>query len=321
MTVRLEPMAEHRFPAFAEQSRRGFAAQQVAAGAMTAAEAEAYAAEQLALLLPEGPATPGHHLWTVHVDGDAAEAGHLWLRVREQSTGTEAYLFDIELRPPYRGRGLGREVMRAAEDRARRLGATGMVLNVFGHNTAAMRLYDSLGFVVSSTMMTRRVDGALPAYDGPAVTLEPMTWDEFDGYRAEAEADYAGNVAAAGLLPAEEARAKATEDFARLLPDGLATVDHFFWTARDGDRPVGLLWLHIAPRSDGLHAFGYDFSVREELRRHGYGRAMAHAAYDVCRQRGVVTVGLNVFGFNLGARTLYDQLGFEVTAQQRKKAL
>jgi GNAT superfamily N-acetyltransferase len=82
-----------------------------------------------------------------------------------------------------------------------------------------------------------------------------------------------------------------------------------------------MLWLHLEQKSDGLHAFGYDFSVRDELRRQGYGRAVMVAAEAVCRDRGVVSVGLNVFGFNEGARALYEQMGFETAAILMRKQL
>ena len=48
-------------------------------------------------------------------------------------------------------------------------------------------------------------------------------------------------------------------------------------------------------------AFGFDFEVREDLRRHGYGTSIMLAAEQVPRA-GVVRVGLSVFGNNLGRR-------------------
>jgi ribosomal protein S18 acetylase RimI-like enzyme len=61
--------------------------------------------------------------------------------------------------------------------------------------------------------------------------------------------------------------------------------------------------------------------VHEDLRRRGYGRSVIRAAEEACRRLGVASVGLSVFGFNDGARALYEQLGFTVTAQTMVKAL
>lgn len=148
-----------------------------------------------------------------------------------------------------------------------------------------------------------------------------MTDEQYRLYRQRAEVGYAQNIAASGAMPLPEAQEKAQQDYNELLPDGLGTKGHRLWTAYDGDVEVGVLWLQVEQKSDGLHAFGYDFEVRPELRRKGYGRAIMRAAEKVCRELGVVSVGLSVFGSNLGARTLYEQMGFEVTAIHMRKRL
>ena len=47
-----------------------------------------------------------------------------------------------------RGAGVGRALLRAAQDEARRRGARRITLRVLGHNTPARGLYESEGFVV-----------------------------------------------------------------------------------------------------------------------------------------------------------------------------
>ena len=179
-----------------------------------------------------------------------------------------------------------------------------MRLNVFGHNTPALRLYESLGYTVASASMTARIDELPDASPGgPRVELRPMTAQEFAVFRPHLEEDYGANIAAAGGMPEPEARRKAAADLDELLPSGPPTPGHLIWTAFDGTDPVGHLWLQLQPRSDGLHAFGFEFAVREDLRRRGYGRAVAAAAQRACRERGVRSVGLSVFGFNTGARS------------------
>lgn len=154
-----------------------------------------------------------------------------------------------------------------------------------------------------------------------SVRLAPMSADQFRAYRDVAEQTYADNIVKSGMMPKPEALQKATEDFDSLLPDGVDTTDQHFWTALDADEEVGMLWLAFTEKSDGLHAFGYDFLVTTELRRRGYGRAIMAAAEEVCRERGIVEVGLSVFGFNSGAHALYEQMGFEVTTLQMRKRI
>ncbi|MGW2643012.1 N-acetyltransferase family protein [Streptomyces sp. NPDC001348] len=51
-----------------------------------------------------------------------------------------------------RGRGVGRELVRAAVAEARRRGARRITLRVLGHNTPARKLYESEGFVVEGVL-------------------------------------------------------------------------------------------------------------------------------------------------------------------------
>ncbi len=314
-------MTHAEFADWSLRSRQGFADQQVASGLGPRREAEAYAAEEHAALLPDGLATPEQHLWTVR-EGDRP-VGQVWLRVRAQTDGREGYLFDIVLDPDARGRGLGRATMCLVEERARALGATRIRLNVFAHNVAAVRLYDRLGYAVIATVMSKRLDGAAPTpYAGGAeVTLAPMRAAQLVAFRPEQEARYAQHIADAGVMALPEAREKAAADFQRLLPAGLASPEHELWSAYDGHAEVGFVWLHLTERSDGVHAFGYALEVRKPLRRRGYGRAVLRAAEAGCRERGVRSVGLSLFGSNAAARSLYDQEGFEVNAEMRRKDL
>jgi ribosomal protein S18 acetylase RimI-like enzyme len=153
------------------------------------------------------------------------------------------------------------------------------------------------------------------------VRLEPMTDEQFRAYRDSAEDHYAKAISESGQLPWEDAVQKASEDFARMLPDGLASTDSYLRTAYDGDAEVGMLWLRIETRSDGRRAFVAFVSVREQVRRQGYGEAIMTAAEDLGRDLGATSMALNVFGHNVGARALYERIGYETTAVQMHKRL
>ncbi|MEV4637459.1 GNAT family N-acetyltransferase [Actinoplanes sp. NPDC049548] len=153
------------------------------------------------------------------------------------------------------------------------------------------------------------------------VTLTPMTEAQFAVFRATAEEGYARQIADSGATSWQDAQDKAAADYARLLPDGLATAEHHLWHAYDGETSVGVLWLHIAPKATGSEAYVYDIAVDEGLRRSGYGRAIMRAAEEECRGRGVVSIGLNVFAQNTAARRLYEQEGYELTSLQMRKRL
>lgn len=57
-----------------------------------------------------------------------------------------AYVSDLVVLPDYRGRGLGRALLRTAEDYAMACGATLFRINVLAKNDVARRLYFDVGF-------------------------------------------------------------------------------------------------------------------------------------------------------------------------------
>jgi len=161
---------------------------------------------------------------------------------------------------------------------------------------------------------------AMPAVPARVVELRPMTPDEYARWRDPAVREYAQAWVDSGILALDEALKRAETQFAELLPDGLDTANQVFFTPMDGEESVGVLWVHF-DESEERRAFIYDIQVWERLRRRGYGRAIIASLVDEARRRGARSIGLNVFGSNPGARALYDQMGFEVTATSMKLTL
>jgi ribosomal protein S18 acetylase RimI-like enzyme len=219
------------FDRWSPHSVRGAAAQLVASGLLPEPEAWAQVSGQLADLLPDGIATPLHHLWSVRSDG--SWIGCLWMRVGPAGHEVVADVLDIEILPEARGHGWGRSTLLAAEQMACELGASVVRLNVYLHNTPAVRLYESLSYAVTGATLTRRLDGApaaLPGDPPPEVDLEVMTDREYADFRSR-------------LGPAA---------LDRMLPRGPATPDHLLW--RGGGEPPADIWVRLARRSDGCHA-------------------------------------------------------------------
>jgi GNAT superfamily N-acetyltransferase len=81
---------------------------------------------------------------------DLAEGGLLWLGAR---SGTEWWIYDIIIDPAFRGTGLGRPTLRAAEEWVRARGGSRLGLNVFGPNAVARHLYDAAGYQIMSQQM------------------------------------------------------------------------------------------------------------------------------------------------------------------------
>ena len=152
------------------------------------------------------------------------------------------------------------------------------------------------------------------------LTLRPMTRAEFDEWLPRQVAGYAAMITASGAMPAQAALDKAQRDTARYFGDGAATPGQLVFRIMAGEAGVGWLWIGVpGPDPDPLMAWVFDIEIEAPFRGRGYGRAAMERAEDVVRARGMTSLGLNVHGQNVVARSLYESLGYEVTAMQMKK--
>ena len=156
-SVRLRKMTQPEYDAFRARSEREYAREIAGSGQLDLEAAERRSAVELAELLPDGLASPGMHLWTAETADTGERVGIGWVELRRRRPGVSAWIYDIEVDASRRGAGLGRALMEALHDAARDLGATSVALNVFGQNTAAIRLYESLGYGVTAQQMTREL--------------------------------------------------------------------------------------------------------------------------------------------------------------------
>ncbi|MGW2624858.1 GNAT family N-acetyltransferase [Micromonospora taraxaci] len=77
------------------------------------------------------------------------------------ATGSrQAWIHNIDVHPEHQGHGYARRMIQLIEVELAHLGVPELGLNVFGTNTAAIGLYRSLGFEVTSQQMAKRIDRA-----------------------------------------------------------------------------------------------------------------------------------------------------------------
>ncbi len=117
-------------------------------------EGRTEAARQFDQLLPDGIASTGHHFWRL-VTEDGEAVGDLWVLV-ERERG-RAFIYFIGIDEPYRGRGYSKAAMLALETTVKPLGAQHIDLNVFGDNTVAIHLYESLGYRPTAMNMRKEI--------------------------------------------------------------------------------------------------------------------------------------------------------------------
>ncbi len=105
-------------------------------------------------LLPEGrPDAKNQFLYSIV--NDEFQIGVLWFGVRRESGRDEAYVWDLLIYPPYRGKGFGKLAMLELEKIVRELGLASISLNVFGHNERARHMYVSLGYKTVAIRMRK----------------------------------------------------------------------------------------------------------------------------------------------------------------------
>ena len=136
---------------------RDYAADKVRAGAWSQAEAEGRAARDVDGLLPEGPATRGHFLYSVKDDSTGAEVGTVWFALRNSGVGPSVWIYDIIINEDFRRKGYASRTLELVEDRARALGAKSVELHVFGHNQGARALYEKVGYKETSITMAKPI--------------------------------------------------------------------------------------------------------------------------------------------------------------------
>jgi ribosomal protein S18 acetylase RimI-like enzyme len=156
MALRLQPLTEEETASFVASARDAYTREIVTDAGMSEEEASAKAQRDFALLVREGRPVAGQRLFWVEDAERGERIGRVWLgeRLGGQSVG---FLYEIEIEPAFRGRGLGREAMLLVEQEARQRGFSEIRLNVFGGNEIARSLYRSLGYAEFSIGMRKRL--------------------------------------------------------------------------------------------------------------------------------------------------------------------
>ena len=124
------------------------------------AEARSQAERAFDVLQQQGDDARRQHVFTLRFE--AVSIGWLWFEIRGSGENSIAYLKDIHLHPPWRGRRLGLKAMESFEDDALRAGCRSIVLNVFAHNSVAIGFYRKQHYVVASHILRKDIQDADP---------------------------------------------------------------------------------------------------------------------------------------------------------------
>jgi ribosomal protein S18 acetylase RimI-like enzyme len=93
--------------------------------------------------------------------GKTQSIGYLVLQTsaREELTGvSQGWIMDFAVLPKWRGKGAGRELLKAAEDHCTEQGLLYLGLAVSSHNVRALHLYEQFGFAEERKLMVKRLE-------------------------------------------------------------------------------------------------------------------------------------------------------------------
>ncbi len=158
--IRLRPLREDEWSGWRAWAIAEYAGDVVRNEAMTLERARTHATKELDEdLLPDGMRTGGHRIFVAEDIDSGERIGHLWFGPRPQEPDPEvAWLFDIFVEEPMRGRGLGRELLRLLETVVRTADISRIELNVFGDNERARHLYETAGYTEMARQMAKDLD-------------------------------------------------------------------------------------------------------------------------------------------------------------------
>lgn len=154
------------------------------------------------------------------------------------------------------------------------------------------------------------------------VRLVSMTKKEFEVMMEGNIGRYADENVKAGYWSSYNALERSREAIEHLLPNGLHTESHHFYTAKDAhqDIPVGHIWMRVEPGEVG-RGFIFTLFVEEGFRGRGYGRAIMNALEVKVRRMKIESLALHVFAYNHVARHLYESLGYDTKSLNMQKKI
>lgn len=155
------------------------------------------------------------------------------------------------------------------------------------------------------------------------IVLRPMHEKEFSGYLDYFIPDYAQEIASNYRLSADDSLAKAKQEIATDLPDGVNTSGQvllcLFIQQDDMENHVGYLWYK--PDSATRTAFIYDFHIFSTCQGRGLGKKSLRTFEQMLQEQGFEHIRLRVAGDNARARHVYEAMGFGVTGFNMSKTI
>jgi ribosomal protein S18 acetylase RimI-like enzyme len=150
-----------------------------------------------------------------------------------------------------------------------------------------------------------------------------MTEKEFALFLEHDIEEYARSQVRAGYWSETEAPHRSRREHRSLLPDGMKSRYHHFYTIRESEQEqaVGALWFRANLDSARPSGFVFTLEIYEPFRRKGYARRAALELEKVAREMGLKQLVLRLFAYNEAARDLFEGQGYKIASLDLLKDL
>ena len=148
------------------------------------------------------------------------------------------------------------------------------------------------------------------------IQLVPMTKAEFDVFLEGDIRLFSEENVRSGYWDKTGSLEKSRREHKRLLPDGMATRNHYFYTIRnEEDVAVGTLWMKVDLSSQAKpFGFIHNLEIHEAFRDKDYAPQAMLELEKIAVGFGLKQLNLLVFAHNAGDRGLYERLGYSVVS-------
>lgn len=153
------------------------------------------------------------------------------------------------------------------------------------------------------------------------IKIRKMHNDEFGKSMEMGRKHYIEGKAKALAISLDQAKELADKEYQTILPNGLETENHKFYTALVDDDFAGYAWVHIREENNKKSAWGYDIHVDETYRRQGVAKKIFQELEAKLKELGVSEVKFHVYADNFRAIPLYEQFGYVTTNIVMRKSL
>lgn len=154
--VNLRRMSKLEYDDYYKESLQSLVDELARAYDLSQSEALKIAKKSFDTLLPDGhPAAPDQFLYVIEESRQII--GVLWFGIKRDRQIPEAYVWDIVIKPIFRGKGFGKQAILALEEEVKSMGLSRISLNVFGHNDVAQRMYKRLAYRTVSSVMAKNL--------------------------------------------------------------------------------------------------------------------------------------------------------------------